>query len=138
MTDALSPGARTSPDARAMCRWIFYYGEEVCIAKLIFGCTHGFGDDVARARAPALLSRVEFPPRAVPFSTTGKRMRWRRALPNASPPLPPVPPPSPPLSVSRARGYTPGCELNHNRNHPVNVHGCGIGWYACGEVRARG
>jgi hypothetical protein len=24
-----------------MCRWIFYYGEEVCIAKLIFGCTHG-------------------------------------------------------------------------------------------------
>ena len=23
-----------------MCRWIFYYGEEVCIAKLIFGATH--------------------------------------------------------------------------------------------------
>ena len=24
-----------------MCRWIFYYGEEVCIAKLIFGARHG-------------------------------------------------------------------------------------------------
>ena len=28
-------------------------------------------------------------------------------------------------------GYTPGCERNHRRNHPVNVHGCGVGWYAC-------
>ena len=28
-------------------------------------------------------------------------------------------------------GYTPGCEHNRQRNHPVNVHGCGIGWYAC-------
>ena len=27
--------------SRTMCRWIFYYGEEVCIAKLIFGATHG-------------------------------------------------------------------------------------------------
>ncbi|EEH56790.1 uncharacterized protein MICPUCDRAFT_57720 [Micromonas pusilla CCMP1545] len=60
-----------------MCRWIFYYGEEVCIAKLIFGCTHGLA------------------------------------------------------TMSHGAGYTPGCELNHNRNHPVNVHGCGIGWYAC-------
>jgi hypothetical protein len=25
----------------AMCRWIVYYGEEVCIAKLIFGAAHG-------------------------------------------------------------------------------------------------
>lgn len=25
----------------SMCRWIFYYGEEVCIAKLIFGAVHG-------------------------------------------------------------------------------------------------
>ena len=24
-----------------MCRLIFYYGEEVCIAKLIFGARHG-------------------------------------------------------------------------------------------------
>ena len=27
--------------------------------------------------------------------------------------------------------------MNHRRNHPVNVHGCGIGWYArerCGLV----
>jgi glutamine amidotransferase len=57
-------------------------------------------------------------------------MRWRRALPNASPPSLPslLPPPS--LRLQGA-GYTPGCELNHNRNHPVNVHGCGIGWYAC-------
>ena len=47
--------------------------------------------------------------------------------------------PPAPVSVSSAQGagYTPGCEVNHRRNHPVNVHGCGIGWYArerCGLV----
>ena len=26
-------------------------------------------------------------------------------------------------------GYTPGCAENRDRNHAVNVHGCGIGWY---------
>lgn len=47
--------------------------------------------------------------------------------------------PAPPSSAhSRSRppylqgaGYTPGCAIDHRRNHPVNVHGCGIGWYAC-------
>ena len=60
-----------------MCRWIFYYGEEVCLGKLLYGATH--------------------------------------ALAN----------------MSEGAGYTPGCERNHRRNHPVNVHGCGVGWYAC-------
>lgn len=36
---------------------------------------------------------------------------------------------APPLL--QGAGYTPGCEVNHRRNHPVNVHGCGIGWYTC-------
>jgi len=37
-----------------MCRWIFYYGEEVCIAKLIFGCTHGLATmSHVRARPPS-------------------------------------------------------------------------------------
>lgn len=38
-----------------MCRWIFYYGEEVCIAKLIFGATHGLAtmsEVRARHRSP--------------------------------------------------------------------------------------
>lgn len=60
-----------------MCRWIFYYGEEVCLGKLLYGATHGLAN------------------------------------------------------MSEGAGYTPGCERNHRRNHPVNVHGCGVGWYAC-------
>jgi hypothetical protein len=37
-----------------MCRWIFYYGEEVCIAKLIFGATHGLAtmSEVRARHAP--------------------------------------------------------------------------------------
>ena len=60
-----------------MCRWIFYYGEEVCLGKLLYGATHGLAN------------------------------------------------------MSEGAGYTPGCERNHRRNHPVNVHGGGVGWYAC-------
>ena len=40
--------------SRTMCRWIFYYGEEVCIAKLIFGATHGLAtmSEVRACHAP--------------------------------------------------------------------------------------
>ena len=31
---------------------------------------------------------------------------------------------------SEAGGFTPGCTHDDNRNHSVNVHGCGIGWYS--------
>ena len=65
-----------------MCRWIFYYGEEVCLGKLLYGATHGLAN------------------------------------------------------MSEGAGYTPGCERNHRRNHPVNVHGCGVGWYACDRCGA--
>ena len=33
----------------AMCRWIFYYGEEVCISKLIYGASHGLATMADRA-----------------------------------------------------------------------------------------
>lgn len=61
------------PDAlaRVMCRWIFYYGEEVCISKLIYGASHGLATMADRA------------------------------------------------------GWTPGCARDAERNHEVNVHGCG-------------
>ena len=41
--------------SRIMCRWIFYYGEEVCIAKLIFGATHGLAtmSEVRARHAPS-------------------------------------------------------------------------------------
>ena len=32
-----------------MCRWIFYYGEEVCISKLIYGASHGLATMADRA-----------------------------------------------------------------------------------------
>lgn len=54
-----------------MCRWIFYYGEEVCISKLIYGASHGLATMADRA------------------------------------------------------GWTPGCARDAERNHEVNVHGCG-------------
>jgi predicted glutamine amidotransferase len=44
-------------------------------------------------------------------------------------------PPCPARSLaeqSEAAGYTPGepqCAQHRSRNHAVNVHGCGIGWY---------
>ena len=56
---------------RTMCRWIFYYGEEVCISKLIYGASHGLATMADRA------------------------------------------------------GWTPGCARDAERNHEVNVHGCG-------------
>ena len=41
-----------------MCRWIFYYGEEVCIAKLIFGARHGPRRDVrVRSTSPCRQSK---------------------------------------------------------------------------------
>lgn len=70
-----------------MCRWIYYYGEEVCISKLIYGASHGLATMADRA------------------------------------------------------GWTPGCARDAERNHEVNVHGCGIGWYAskrCGMVDKHG
>ena len=65
-----------------MCRWIFYYGEEVCISKLIYGASHGLATMADRA------------------------------------------------------GWTPGCERDRERNHEVNVHGCGA-WRAM-RSRSRG
>ena len=62
-----------------MCRWIYYYGEEVCISKLIYGASHGLATMADRA------------------------------------------------------GWTPGCARDAERNHEVNVHGCG----ACVFERAR-
>jgi len=59
------------PTSRVMCRWIFYYGEEVCISKLIYGASHGLATMADRA------------------------------------------------------GWTPGCARDAERNHEVNVHGCG-------------
>jgi len=57
--------------SRAMCRWIYYYGDEVCISKLIYGASHGLATMADRA------------------------------------------------------GWTPGCARDAERNHEVNVHGCG-------------
>jgi hypothetical protein len=54
-----------------MCRWIFYYGEEVCISKLIYGASHGLA------------------------------------------------------TMADSAGWTPGCARDVERNHEVNVHGCG-------------
>ena len=54
-----------------MCRWIFYYGEEVCISKLIYGASHGLA------------------------------------------------------TMADSAGWTPGCARDAERNHEVNVHGCG-------------
>mmetsp|Transcript_24486 Transcript_24486/g.79928 ORF Transcript_24486/g.79928 Transcript_24486/m.79928 type:complete len:262 (+) Transcript_24486:121-906(+) len=31
---------------------------------------------------------------------------------------------------SESAGFTPGIPRNEQRNHAVNVHGCGVGWYA--------
>jgi predicted glutamine amidotransferase len=59
-----------------MCRWLFYYGKEVCVSNLLYGADH------ALARQ------------------------------------------------SENAGYTPEVEHNEERNNEVNVHGCGIGWYA--------
>ena len=70
---------RRAASAPRMCRWIFYYGEEVCISKLIYGASHGLATMADRA------------------------------------------------------GWTPGCERDRERNHEVNVHGCG----ACDDARAR-
>jgi len=58
-----------------MCRWVFYYGDEVCISKIIYGAYHGLAN------------------------------------------------------MADGAGYTPGVERDIRRNHEVNVHGCGIGWY---------
>ena len=57
--------------SRIMCRWIFYYGEEVCISKLIYGASHGLA------------------------------------------------------TMADSAGWTPGCARDAERNHEVNVHGCG-------------
>jgi len=58
-----------------MCRWVFYYGDEVCISKIIYGAYHGLAN------------------------------------------------------MADGAGFTPGVERDIRRNHEVNVHGCGIGWY---------
>ena len=76
--DAFSPRtrrrhhrSRRHRTSRAMCRWIYYYGDEVCISKLIYGASHGLATMADRA------------------------------------------------------GWTPGCARDAERNHEVNVHGCG-------------
>ena len=123
------PGARTSP-TRARCAGGSSTTAMRCASRSSSSDARmGWRRCRTCARArPPLARRVPAACRAL-FDDR-KRMRWRRALPNASPPSLPslLPPPS--LRLQGA-GYTPGCELNHNRNHPVNVHGCGIGWYAC-------
>ena len=69
--DLLNRSATELAAARAMCRWIFYYGEEVCISKLIYGASHGLA------------------------------------------------------TMADSAGWTPGCARDAERNHEVNVHGCG-------------
>ena len=27
-----------------MCRWVFYYGDEVCISQIIYGAYHGLAN----------------------------------------------------------------------------------------------
>ena len=58
-----------------MCRWVFYYGDEVCISQIIYGAYHGLAN------------------------------------------------------MADGAGFTPGVARDARRNHEVNVHGCGIGWY---------
>lgn len=64
-----------------MCRWVFYYGDEVCISKIIYGAYHGLAN------------------------------------------------------MADGAGFTPGVERDIRRNHEVNVHGCGIGWYGSNPLQ---
>lgn len=59
--------ARLGSPSPKMCRWIFYYGEEVCIAKLIFGATHGLAtmSEVGRATPAPACRRVVCSSRSV-------------------------------------------------------------------------
>ena len=66
-----------------MCRWIFYYGEEVCIAKLIFGAVHGLAtmSEVRGGRDMRTLTRKNatlFQPKAHGAWLTS-RVRYARA-----------------------------------------------------------
>ena len=89
--------------------------------------------DLSRRPAPSLLLPRD--------GASGPPSRAPSADLPSYPPSTPLPrsrrPPGLVSSRPQGAGYTPGCEVNHRRNHPVNVHGCGIGWYArerCGLV----
>ena len=100
--------------APAPARWLLWVGKPLGVANLIFGANH------------RRVSRLRLTRTARNFALQGGALLALLLTPSGrcarvhAPSL---------AHQSEAAGFTPGLAEDSRRNHAVNVHGCGIGWY---------